>query len=106
MEKPAIGIVCATETERDPFLARMSDVREHAHGMLVAYEGRLSGTDVFLVFSGIGKVNAAIATQTLIDSFGAGVVVNAGRGSTSAISSWPTGAPIMIWTPRSCPIPT
>ena len=35
MEKPAIGIVCATETERDPFLARMSDVREHAHGMLV-----------------------------------------------------------------------
>lgn len=78
MEKPAIGIVCATETERDPFLACMSDVREHAHGMLVAYEGRLSGADVFLIFSGIGKVNAAIATQTLIDSFGAGVVVNAG----------------------------
>lgn len=37
---------------------------------MVFFEGKLEGKDVILVHSGIGKVNAAICAQILIDIFG------------------------------------
>ena len=41
-------------------------------------EGVLSGREVVVVRSGIGKVNAAVCTQILVDEFGADTVINTG----------------------------
>jgi adenosylhomocysteine nucleosidase len=48
-------------------------------------KGLLCGKDVVVVRSGIGKVNAAVCTQILIDRFGADVIINTGvAGSLDA----------------------
>lgn len=40
--------------------------------------GKMHGNSVVLVSSGIGKVNAAICTQTLIDMYGVDYIINVG----------------------------
>lgn len=42
------------------------------------YIGKYAGNSVVLVVSGIGKVNAAICTQALIDLFGVDYIINTG----------------------------
>jgi adenosylhomocysteine nucleosidase len=42
------------------------------------YTGKLNGTDVVLLKSGIGKVNAAIGTSILLDRYQPGCVINTG----------------------------
>ena len=47
--------------------------------------GKLSGREVVVVRSGIGKVNAAICTQILVDQFHVDVIINTGiAGSLDA----------------------
>lgn len=46
--------------------------------MLKFYEGQICDMQVVALFSGVCKVNAAIATQILIDIFGVNIVINAG----------------------------
>ena len=49
------------------------------------YSGIIEGKNVVVVRSGIGKVNAAVCTQILIDDFKAEVVINTGiAGSLNA----------------------
>ena len=42
------------------------------------YVGKYNGNGIVLVISGIGKVNAAVYTQVLIDHFGVDYVINTG----------------------------
>lgn len=52
---------------------------------MVFYKGTLSGKDVVIVRSGIGKVNAAVCTQILADHFNVDYVINTGiAGSLKA----------------------
>lgn len=46
--------------------------------MLVFYEGKIENVNVVTLFSGVCKVNAAIAAQILIDHYGCDVIINAG----------------------------
>lgn len=46
--------------------------------MLRFYEGTISGIAVVALFSGVCKVNAAIAAQILIDTYGVDIMINAG----------------------------
>ena len=46
--------------------------------MLKFYEGQICDMQVVALFSGVCKVNSAIATQILIDIFGVNIVINAG----------------------------
>lgn len=46
--------------------------------MLKFYEGQIDGVEVAALFSGVCKVNAAIASQILIDVFGVDMIINAG----------------------------
>ena len=46
--------------------------------MLKFYEGKIGGVDVVVLFSGVGKVNAAIAAELLIEVYGVDAVINAG----------------------------
>ena len=73
-----IGILCAGDDELAPFLPQIKEMKITEKAMLRFYEGKLAGTDVVTLYSGVCKVNAAIATQILIDTFGVSAVINAG----------------------------
>lgn len=73
-----IGILCAGDDELAPFLPIIEGCSVTEKAMLKFYEGQIHGLEVTALFSGVCKVNAAIAAQILIDSFGADIVINAG----------------------------
>lgn len=73
-----IGILCAGDTELAFFLPffKEDDVIEKA--MLSFHCGQIRTVDVVILYSGVCKVNAAIAAQLLIDSFHVDIIINAG----------------------------
>lgn len=73
-----VGIICAGDREFAPFLPEIHNCRISEKAMLKFHEGNINGVDVVALFSGVCKVNAAIATQILIDSYNVDVVINAG----------------------------
>lgn len=73
-----IGIICAGERELAPFLDVLKKDRKISKSMLVFHEGEIDQVSVVLVESGICKVNAAIASQILIDTFHVDLIINAG----------------------------
>ena len=73
-----IGIICASDDELAPFLPIMNDHKTTERAMLRFHEGQISGIEVVALFSGVCKVNAAIASQILIDIFGVTIIVNSG----------------------------
>ena len=72
------GIICAADTELAPFLAHIEDVTVSEKAMLRFYEGTIDGVAVAAVYSGVCKVNAAIAAQVLIDQYCVNAMINAG----------------------------
>ncbi len=75
---PKVGILCASDSELEPFLSCMQQQTVRQKAMLDIHEGTLQGMDVAAAFSGVGKVNAAIAAQVLIDCCGVDFMINAG----------------------------
>lgn len=73
-----IGIVAAMEVETAALLEKMGDYQEEVHAHQKFYIGEIAGQSVVLVQSGIGKVNAALATTLLIDHYGVQQVINSG----------------------------
>lgn len=73
-----IGIIGAMEEEVARLKEVMTESEEHRKAGMVFSKGKLSGKDVIIVRSGIGKVNAAICTQILIDDYKADRVINTG----------------------------
>ena len=73
-----IGIVAAMESE----IAAIKDAEEIDETCSVAgldfCRGKIGETDVVVVQCGVGKVNAALATQILIDRFGVSAIINVG----------------------------
>lgn len=78
MDNMKIGIICASDDEFAPFLAMIDNCKITERAMLKFYEGQICDVQVVALFSGVCKVNAAIATQILIDLFGVNIVINAG----------------------------
>lgn len=70
--------MCAGDDELAPFLPLIDDCRVVEKAKLKFYTGKLGGVDVAALFSGVCKVNAAIAAQILIETFGVDVILNAG----------------------------
>ena len=73
-----VGIICAGDREVAPFLPIICECKTTEKAMLKFYEGTISNVEVVVLFSGVCKVNAAIATQILIDTFHVNTVINAG----------------------------
>ena len=73
-----VGIICAGDKELAPFLPMLDECKVTEKAMLKFHEGRVSGMEIVALFSGVCKVNAAIATQILIDTYDVSVVINAG----------------------------
>ena len=83
-----VGIICAGDREIAPFINHIENVSISEKAMLKIYEGSIHDVKVVALFSGVCKVNAAIATQVLIGSFGVEIVINAGTAEfTAAINS-------------------
>ncbi|MFV9510265.1 5'-methylthioadenosine/adenosylhomocysteine nucleosidase [Tepidibacillus sp. LV47] len=64
-----IGIIGAMDEEIELFKEGMSHLQQKEKATIRFYEGELNGKPVILCKSGIGKVNAAVTTQILIDEF-------------------------------------
>lgn len=73
-----IGIIGAMEEEVLALKEAMEEVQIERYASLDFHRGKLSGKDVVVVKSGIGKVNAAICAQLLIDKFGVDRLINTG----------------------------
>ena len=73
-----IGIIGAMEQEVANLKELMEVDRTISKASMVFMSGKLNDRKVVIVRSGIGKVNAAVCTQILIDEFGVDVVINTG----------------------------
>lgn len=73
-----IGIIGAMEQEVIGLKEQMKDVKIFRMASMEFFEGILEGKKVVVVRSGIGKVNAAVCTQILVDIFHVEVVINTG----------------------------
>ena len=73
-----IGIIGAMDEEVSLLKEKMQDVTIKTKASMDFYKGTMEGKDVVVVRSGIGKVNAGICTQILVDEYGVDAVVNTG----------------------------
>lgn len=73
-----IGIIGAMDEEVNQLKELMSDVKITKKAGMDFYEGNLYEKNIIIVRSGIGKVNAAICTQILIDLYDVEGVINTG----------------------------
>lgn len=73
-----IGIIGAMEEEVLSLAEMMSDVKTANVAGMTFKQGILEGKEVVVVRSGIGKVNAAVCTQVLVDRYNVDSVINTG----------------------------
>lgn len=73
-----VGIICAGDSELEPFLNHVQNCTATKKAMLKFYEGKINNISVVALYSGVCKVNAAVAAQILIDSFSVNTIISAG----------------------------
>lgn len=73
-----VGIICAGDEELEPFLSHIEETTIREKAMLKFYEGKINGVPIVALYSGVCKVNAAIAAQILIDTYDMHSIINAG----------------------------
>ena len=73
-----IGIIGAMEKEIEALRADMTEKTTRVISGMRFDEGKLCGRDVVLAVAGIGKVNAAMCTQTMILTYAPNVILNTG----------------------------
>lgn len=73
-----LGIIGAMDEEVSKLKEKMTDVEIKKKASMDFYRGKLMGKDVVVVRSGIGKVNAGICTQILVDEYLVDGVINTG----------------------------
>jgi len=73
-----IGIIGAMDEEVHQIVNAMDVEKVESKASMTFNMGKLSGKDVVIVRSGIGKVNAAVCTQILVDDFNVDYVINTG----------------------------
>ena len=73
-----LGIIGAMAVEIAALKENMKDIQTTEKAGMVFYEGTLEKLPVVLVQCGVGKINAAMCTQILIDRFAVTHIVNTG----------------------------
>lgn len=80
-----IGIIGAMDEEVAALKENMEIKETLEQASMVFFCGKLSGKEVVIVRSGIGKVNAAVCAQILVDRFHVDMLINTGiAGSLNA----------------------
>lgn len=73
-----LGIIGAMEEEVEQLKKNMTDVQVRTKASMDFYQGKIGGTEVVVVRSGIGKVNAGLCAQILADDYKVSGIVNTG----------------------------
>lgn len=74
----ALAIMSAMAEEIERYLDTCTVTATHERAGLTLHEATYHGHDLVLVKSGVGKVNAAMSTQLLVDRFGVDAVICTG----------------------------
>ena len=77
-----LGIIGAMEVEVARLKEAMEESAVERKAGMEFYKGRLAGCEAVVVRSGVGKVNAAVCAQILIDDFSVDAIVNTGIGGS------------------------
>lgn len=80
-----VGIIVAMQEELEEVLKIMKEIEEKEIYGISFINGKIENTEVVVVKSGVGKVNAARTTQILIDKLDVKSVINV--GSAGALNS-------------------
>jgi adenosylhomocysteine nucleosidase len=83
MTKQPIGLLAVGHESR-PLLAKMQVETKTRHGMATFYQGSCQGQKVVLARIAMGKINAAMAAQVLIDRFDAAPLILSGTAGAVA----------------------
>lgn len=73
-----IGVIGAMQEEIEHFLPHLGNVEEIQHAGITYRKGTFHNQTIVLVKSGVGKVNASVCTQILIDRFGVSKIIFTG----------------------------
>lgn len=73
-----IGMVIALNTEANGILKLLTNKTQSTLGDKKIFKGKLFDKEVVIIVSGIGKVNASLSTQYLIDKYPITHIVNIG----------------------------
>lgn len=73
-----IGIISALDVELEAIKNIVENVKEITLVKHKFYEGNINGKKIVFVDSGVGKVNAALITQAMIDHFKVDAIINTG----------------------------
>lgn len=77
-DRNIVGVIGAMEEEVARLKEQMTDVEVQSRASMDFYCGKFNGRDVVVVRSGIGKVNAGICAQILVDKYGVCAIINTG----------------------------
>ncbi len=79
-----IGIICALSIEVEGIAKLLDNKKEETFAKMKYICGTINGKQVVMTECGIGKVNAAMSTQVMIDKYNPSVIINSGiAGSIS-----------------------
>ena len=79
-----IGFICALDAEVEGIISEMKNREKYKYARLTYHVGEIHGQYVVAAECGVGKVNAAMSTQIMIDRFSPDVIINSGiAGSLS-----------------------
>lgn len=73
-----IGIICALKIEVEGLTKLMTNKKERTIAKMTYTSGKINNVDVVAVECGIGKVNAAMCTQIMIDMYSPMLIINSG----------------------------
>lgn len=73
-----IGIICALKIEVEGLIEKMTNVQRLEKAKITFYRGFAFGRETVAAECGIGKVNAAMCAQVMIDLFDPEVIINSG----------------------------
>ncbi len=76
------GIIGAMEVEVEILKGKMEVKNTVKKASMEFFEGKIGNTDVVVVRSGVGKVNAGICVQILADVFGVTHIINTGAAGS------------------------
>lgn len=79
-----IGIIGAMDIEVNGIIEKMTDTKSEAISSTVYTSGKIGNKDCVVAKCGIGKVNAAVAAQTMILKYNPDMVINTGIGGSTS----------------------
>lgn len=78
MSERTIGIIGAMELEVEKLIEAMTDKETVEYARRTFYIGKLNGVKTVLARCGVGKVNAGVTVQMMVDKFGIDAIINTG----------------------------